>query len=289
MVRILLDEVEINLKEKEDFSWLKNYGKVFCVFDQQDSGNICFGVDDGENKKFIKYAGAKTINYKGDLEEAINRLKKSVKIYEDLQHDNLIKIIEHFQINNGYALIFEWVNGDNLHPHWKFNTYEKHNNINSPYFKHKHMNMKNRIESINKIFEFHKYVEEKGYVAIDLYDGSIMYDDKNHVTKICDIDLYNKGYLVNETGEEFWGSKRFKSPEEKTKSMIIDNKTNVYNLGALAFGLLGGELDRSFEKWEADEKLYNIALKAVSEKKEDRYNSILDFYNDWIRESRNYM
>ncbi|CEN79341.1 hypothetical protein [Paraclostridium sordellii] len=67
MVRILLDEVEINLKEKEDFSWLKNYEKVFCVFDQQDSGNICFGVDDGKNKKFIKYAGAKTINYKGDL------------------------------------------------------------------------------------------------------------------------------------------------------------------------------------------------------------------------------
>ena len=116
-----------------------------------------------------------------------------------------------------------------------------------------------------------------------------MYDDKNHVTKICDIDLYNKGYLVNEIGEEFWGSKRFKSPEEKTKSMIIDNKTNVYNLGALAFGLLGGELDRSFEKWEVDEKLYNIALKAVSEKKEDRYNSVLDFYNDWIRESRNYI
>lgn len=37
------------------------------------------------------------------------------------------------------------------------------------------------------IFNFHKSVAEKGYVSVDSYDGSIMYDFKTDKTAICDI------------------------------------------------------------------------------------------------------
>jgi serine/threonine-protein kinase len=30
-------------------------------------------------------------------------------------------------------------------------------------------------------------------------------------------------------------------------------------MGAVAFGLLGGELDRSYSKWEAGKALYEVA------------------------------
>jgi serine/threonine-protein kinase len=36
------------------------------------------------------------------------------------------------------------------------------------------------------------------------------------------------------------------SPEEFILVAQIDGRTNVFNLGAIAFALLGGELDRSF-------------------------------------------
>lgn len=265
-------------------------GEVFSVFDKQDSGNICFGIVNKNNEKlFVKYAGANTINYNGSIDAAINTLKKSTQIYKDLKHKNLIELKQELHINNGFALVFEWIEGENLHPHWKFNTYEKHHNPNSPYFKYKHMSIEKRLDSLNKIFEFQKYAESKGYIAIDLYDGSIMYDFKNDITKICDIDFYHKGSVLNDLGKNFWGSSRFKSPEENIKGSIIDKKSNVYTLGALAFGLLGEELNYSIDKWNASEELYYIALKAVNKERDNRYNSVAEFFDLWSSASQRYL
>ncbi|WP_163976313.1 hypothetical protein [Paenibacillus alvei] len=106
------------------------------------------------------------------------------------------------------------------------------------------------------IFSFHEHVEAQGYVAKDFYDGSILYDFTTIRTKICDIDFYRKSPAVNEIGEHFWGAARSKSPEEYELGAPIDSRTNVYNLGAIAFGLLGGERNHAFERWEAGQALY---------------------------------
>lgn len=117
-------------------------------------------------------------------------------------------------------------------------------------------------------------------MAVDFYDGSILYDFTNHETRICDIDYYQKKPFRNNMGR-LWGSSRFISPEEFKLGADIDSRTNVYNMGAIIFGLLGGELDRSFEKWEAGEKLYKVACKAINENKQERYQSVSDFYIAW--------
>ncbi|QCT03417.1 hypothetical protein E6C60_2705 [Paenibacillus algicola] len=124
------------------------------------------------------------------------------------------------------------------------------------------------------------YVEEKGYVAIDFYDGSILYDFINNETKICDIDFYQKKPFFNNMGR-LWGSSRFMSPEEFELGAEIDSRTNVYNMGAIAFGLLGGELDRTYEKWEAGKELYFVACNAINADKNKRYPSVKDFYKAW--------
>ena len=51
--------------------------------------------------------------------------------------------------------------------------------------------------------------------------------------------------------------------------------------GAIVFGLLGGEMDHSFSKWEADQKLYEVAIKAVETNRDNRYVSIKEFYEAW--------
>lgn len=40
-----IDAVIFQLQEACDFAWLTKLGKVFKVFDQQDSGNLSFGVE----------------------------------------------------------------------------------------------------------------------------------------------------------------------------------------------------------------------------------------------------
>ena len=42
-----------------DFSFISKYGTIFKVFDDRNSGNICFGVKTDDGKcYFIKFAGA---------------------------------------------------------------------------------------------------------------------------------------------------------------------------------------------------------------------------------------
>ncbi|MCL2253220.1 MAG: hypothetical protein FWC09_02140 [Lachnospiraceae bacterium] len=56
-----IDDIPIRTKIPYNFSFLSKYGKVFKVFDDQDSGNLCFGIKDDNRRYFIKYAGAPTV------------------------------------------------------------------------------------------------------------------------------------------------------------------------------------------------------------------------------------
>ena len=277
---ISLDKISFRLKEKHDFKWLEDIGEVFCVFDEQDSGNICFGIEKEGVKKFVKYAGAKTIEYSGKTEDAVERLKQSIPLYKQLCHAHLIKLIENFEVGEGYALIFDWFEGECLHSHWSFPASIKYTHPDSPFFRFKQLAINNRLKVLKCIFKFHVYVEKKNYVAIDFYDGSILYDFTNNITKICDIDFYKEKPYINSMGR-LWGSSRFMSPEEFLFGAVIDERTNVFNMGAIAFGLIGGELDRSFLKWEAGKELYMVAKKAVEKDRTNRYSSVEEFFFAW--------
>ncbi|MFF2753128.1 serine/threonine protein kinase [Psychrobacillus sp. NPDC058041] len=281
---IYFDRVSFQLKEKQNFEWLKDYGEVFSVFDEQDSGNICFGIEKDGIKKFVKYAGAKTKEYSGLPEDAIARLKDSIPIYQDLQHKHLINLFDHFEVEKGYALVFDWFDGECLHSHWSFPPPQKYTHPDSPFFRFKQLPVKKRLESFKSILEFHLYMEKNNYVAVDFYDGSILYDFENNITKICDIDLYKKKPFINTMGR-LWGSSRFMSPEEFELGAEIDERTNVFNMGAIAFGLLGGELDRCILKWDAGQKLYEVAIKAVNTVKKERYSTVEEFSLAWDSEA----
>ena len=86
---------------------------------------------------------------------------------------------------------------------------------------------------------------------------------------------------VNKMGR-LWGSSRFMSPEEFELNAMIDARTNVFNMGAMAFAILGGGKDRSFTKWEASRDLYEIAYRAVNENRMERYVSVETFYEEWL-------
>ncbi|MBS4198570.1 serine/threonine protein kinase [Bacillus sp. FJAT-49732] len=279
-VTMRLGEMSFQLKETHDFNWLQHMGNVFAVFDQQDSGNLCFGIEKDGLKKFVKYAGAKTMDYEGDPKEAIDRLKKSVEIYEELAHPHLVNLERHFQVDQGYVLVFEWFPGECLHSHWSFPPPAKYEDPESPFYRFKHLPLPFKLDSLQIIYELHVYAERKHFVAVDFYDGSIMHDFHNNATKICDIDLYKKKPFTNTMGR-LWGSTRFMSPEEFELGAVIDERTNVFNMGAVAFCLVGGELDRSFEKWEASKELYEVASCAVEKDRNKRFGSVEEFLHAW--------
>jgi aminoglycoside phosphotransferase (APT) family kinase protein len=263
-----IGNVPYKLKAPFDMSFIHKYGKVFKVYDDQDSGNICFGVQKGENRYFVKFAGAPTEQYTGMPKDAVKRLKNTIPIYQDLAHANLIKFIKAEEVGGGFAVIFEWVDGECM---GRMYPISRQKFLQMPY--------STRLAVFDDILAFHSHVIDKGYVAIDFYDGSIMYDFSAKKTAICDIDFYSKRPYSNNMGR-LWGSSRFMSPEEFELGAAIDEITNVYLMGATAFALFS-DYHRSLEKWQLSEELYKVALKAVSDQRDQRQKSIRQFIEEW--------
>ena len=126
---------------------------------------------------------------------------------------------------------------------------------------------------------FFEYIAAQNYVAIDFYDGSVLYDFESGKTTICDIDFFRKRPCINDMGR-MWGSSRFQSPEEYQLGAFIDEVTNVYTLGATAFALFG-DGDRTREKWQLNGGFFNVATKAVSEERTERQQSIRQLKEEW--------
>ena len=271
-----IDGVPYKLKAPFDFSFMTKYGKVFKVFDEQCSGNISFGVQNGENKYFVKFAGAPKENYIAnrdsgavDAASAIRQLKAAVPLYSELEHPTLIKFVLAEDIGGGYAAIFEWTDATGIEPKSSPN-----------YMRFMQMPTEKKIKAFEDIMAFFAHVAAKGYVALDFYDGSIMYDYEKEKVIICDIDLYQKSPFQNVGNLGIVGSARYVSPEECLEDEIIDEITNVYTIGATAFALFAYG-DRSPKAWTLDKKLYDVAKKAVSDERNERQQSIEQLTNEW--------
>lgn len=264
-----LDGVEFLLAQKEDLSFIRSYGRVFRVFDDHDSGNISFGLVDGDRKRFIKLAGTRTVESSVSAEIAINNLQRAEQIYRDLDHPNIVHFIESFEHGPYYGLIFDWANGGLLRRIYTA-TFERFRAL--PF--------RERLAAFNTVIHVMQHVHDSGYVAIDMYDASFLYDfEKQHLT-ICDIDVFEQKPVVNTMGR-MWGSSRFMSPEEYRLGATIDEITNVYTLGAVSFLFFGDERERGIEDWDAGDHRFGVATRAVSDDREGRYQSIDEFAAEW--------
>lgn len=263
-----IDGVPYKLKTPFDLSFLSKYGRVFKVFDDQDSGNICFGVQNGDMRHFVKFAGAPTSRAGIGAEEAIENLKGTVPAYKDLAHPNLIKLVSYEEIGGGFAMIFEWSDAECMGRMY-------------PRSRERFMKMNNetRLFVFGEILAFHAHVAERGYVAVDFYDGSIMYDFNGERTVICGIDFYAKAPYTNNMGR-LWGSLCFMSPEEFELGADIDEVTNVYTMGATAFALFA-QGERSQEAWPLSPELYAVVKRAVSDERSKRQQSIKQLIAEW--------
>lgn len=263
-----VDGIPFKLKSAYDFSFLREYGTVFTVFDDQDSGNICFGTEKDGRRYFIKFAGAPTDRGVGMCADAVARLKAAMPVYTELRHENLIELVEGKDIGGGFAMVFQWAEGDcmgRMYPaaHRRF----------------MQLPVSDRLGVFRAILSFFEYMASRGYVAIDFYDGSVMYDFKNKKTTICDIDFFRKQPCINDMGR-MWGSSRFQAPEEYQLGAAIDEITNVYTLGAVAFSLFGG-YSRTRDHWQLSDKLFETAAKAVSDDRTQRQQSIRQLREEW--------
>ena len=293
MVVKKIDNISYKLREEQDFSWISDYGNVFSVIDETGSGCISFGVEKDNKKYFFKIAGAKTVEAEVSEEESIKLLQDAVENYKNIEDDNLIKYIDSFMKNDCFVVIYEFAEGECLFDHWNFEKYKNENIIDTPSYRFKKLPLEKRLNVIEKLFNFFEHVIESNYVAVDFYDSSIIYDFKNDIVTFCDIDLFRKIPTKNDLGKDYFGTKRLKAPEENELDAIIDEKTNEFTLGAIIFDMLsevknneeryklGMFIPNSIDDFELSNEAYNVLLKATSYDRNERYNTIREFHNEF--------
>ena len=298
MVKEKIDDIEFKLREHQDFNWLTKYGKIFSVIDETGSGCILFGIQKSNQKYFFKIAGAKTVESEVSEQDSIKLLKEAVKKYQEIKHDNLIQYITSFDYQDFFVVIYKYAEGETLFDHWNFSKYKNNSKMEIPGQKFKKLSIEKRLNVIYKLFSFFETVIATGYLAVDFYDSSIIYNFNTDEVIFCDIDLFRKAPTKNNLGENYYGTRRFKAPEENILNEIIDEKTNEFTLGAIIFDMFsevknnedrykkGTFIPNNLEDFELSKEVYNVLIKATSNNREERYKTIKEFEQEFRKATK---
>ena len=135
------------------------------------------------------------------------------------------------------------------------------------------------LAALDAIYDLHVVLANCGYVAVDFYDGCIMYDFKGSRTYVCDLDEYQPGPFRLDADRGF-GSSRFMAPEEFQRGARIDQVTNVFTLGRTAMLLLG-DGTVSFDGWVGTEEMKRVVQRATDPDRAKRYPSVRAFVDAW--------
>jgi serine/threonine-protein kinase len=135
------------------------------------------------------------------------------------------------------------------------------------------------LNALGIIFEVHTGLAAAGWMAVDFYDGCLIYDFDAQRLGLIDLDCYHPGPFTNEMGRMF-GSSRFMAPEEFERGARIDEQTTVFTMGRTAFVLLAnGSTDP--EDFRGGGRIFEVVRRACRDERGERQASMAEFYSAW--------
>lgn len=246
--------------------YLEKIGEIFVAFLEQDSGNLCYGLRLRGERWFVK------LGANPDSFEQVLPLARSVS------HPALPALRHQFASSDGPVLVYPFVSGEVLNSP-KFPGEAGRRRAGSAHARFRALAAIEIAAALDVIYDLHLAVAACGIVAVDFYDGSVLYDFERRQTHVIDLDAYRPGPFTL-TSDRLPGSTRFMAPEELQCGARIDQVTNVYTLGRTALVLLGnGSRERS--AWRGNEAAHAVALRATEPERERRYASVSGFVAAW--------
>ncbi len=110
---------------------------------------------------------------------------------------------------------------------------------------------------------------------------TLLYDTPNDRITLIDTDLYVPGPFTNEMGRML-GSSSLMAPEEFERGARIDQDTNVFEFGRLAFLTLGdGSLARG--AFRGHDAVFEVASRACTPSRGQRFPTVEAFHEAWRR------
>ncbi|MFE7358397.1 serine/threonine protein kinase [Streptomyces sp. NPDC057543] len=251
---------------------LDRLGTVFQKFEEQDSGCTSYGLLASGQRWFVK--GAST-------PKGVSSLRQAVSLHQNVSHSAIVPLKCSFSTDDGLVLVYPWMSGEVLyHP-----TLSRHGGRaapGSPMARFRAQPLARIHAALEAILSAHLAVEEAGFVAVDFYDGCMLYDFDDHRMVLCDLDEYRASAFVLEA-DRLPGSTRYMAPEEFARGSLIDIRTTVFALGrALRLLLDAGDEEK---QWRGTPEQLEVIRTATATAPERRFPSVRSLADAWQAEA----
>jgi len=243
-------------------------GRVVRVYYQLTSGLLAFGIQRGDRRLFVKYAGAPTLNYPSDPKLAVERLRRAAPNYAALRHPALVPLLEVRDGSQNCLCIFDWLPGVPL------GLMPEH------YAAFRQTSLTDRLRMYDAVADLNARAEAQELVIAGLSDTHMMYLPEAGRLVLTNIDDYLPLPSLNVRGR-LPGSPFYLPPEGYHKGAALDETSSVYALGALAHAFFGDRIKPRRKAWEAAEGLYAVAERAMQDNRDRRYQSTAEYLAAW--------
>ena len=244
---------------------LDSIGDVFATIRGHDSGCTSYGVDDGRDRWFVKVA------YDADVEQ----LRSAERFHTTVTHPAIVSLRHAFDVPGGRAVVYPWVPGeilnDPLAPGGR-----PHAAADSALQRFRARPVASIERVLDTVIDAHLTVVRDGFVAVDFYDGCLMYDAASEQVRLVDLDGYRPGPYVLDADRQY-GSRRFMAPEEFVRGSTIDERTTVFTLGRTARVLLG-----EAGQWRGSAATERVVDRATAADPATRFASVEALAGAWF-------
>ena len=249
--------------------YLEAIGTVFALFGAptQDSGNVSYGVQVGGERFFVKTTDPEAEVF-GDHATRVAFLYNAARLRQSCDHPTLPALHRIVETAHGPALVYDWVDGECL--------YGGRADPQSAHQRFCRLPGDAILAVLDAIYDLHVWLVLSGWIAVDFYDGCLMYDFERQAAHVVDLDMYHLGAFTNEMGRMF-GSTRFMAPEEFERGALIDERTTVFTMGRAAIAFLGHDIGGAMGE---------VIHRACRQEREARYRSMEEFCAAWQQARR---
>ena len=181
----------------------------------------------------------------------------------NLDHENIVKILDKGEDSNGLYYTMEYVDGRSL----------------SDCIKNGELKSEKLIKSVIKqLCSALSYVHKKQIVHRDLKPDNIMITYRGDNVKILDFGIaYTDSYDDNLVKV---GTPKYAAPEQNGKGNLVDQRADIYAVGLILLEMATGSLQDREAKTVANPNFKLVITKATKQDPKDRYHDCEELMED---------
>ena len=224
------------------------------------------------------------INYSNKDElakELLKRFQREATTAASLQHKNIIRVLDSGYADHVAYMTMEYINGKSLREH-------SHKNTLLP--------IPLVVELIAQCADGMHYAHSHGIIHRDVKPANILYDHTSGTAKLGDFGIARIANSTQTLAGSFLGTPFYMSPEQ-LESQSLDERSDIFSLGATLFRLLCGSppfsghsiadlmikivnqphKDLGSLNPDVPDRLQEIINIALAKEPDDRFDSAKDF------------